>query len=89
MMLNFIRKALTRTVMLPPKRKRGKQAKKLQLPPKDAFVYGFILLLAFFITLCALQALHLLVTGKLSAEIWAGIMTLIGVLVGAFFGGRA
>lgn len=88
-MRKWIRHALTRTVILPAEKKKGKQTRKMQLPPPEALIYGVVLLLVFFIVLSALQALHLLVTGKLSAEIWSGIMVLIGVLVGAFFGGRS
>lgn len=88
-MRDLMRRTLTRTVVLPMKGKRGKQTLKVQLPPSEALVWGCVLLLIFFSALVALQALHLIVTGKLSAEIWAGIMTLVGVFVGAFFGGRA
>ena len=87
-MRDWVRRALTRTFILPTKG-RGKQVKKYQLPPSEALVWGCVILLIFFTALIALQALHLIVTGKFSAEVWGGIMTLIGVFVGAFFGGRA
>jgi len=86
-MINWMRRALTRTIMLPGQ-KRGKQEIKYQLPPSEILVYGVALLMVFFVVLAALQVAHMLILRGWSDAIWAGMMVLMGAFVGAFFGGR-
>lgn len=87
MLLNFIRRALTRTIMLPG-RKRAKQQNKYQLPPRESLVYGITVAIAFFFGLCALQIAHMLILGSWNDAIWAGLTFISGIVLGAFFGGR-
>lgn len=87
-MKGWIRRALTRTIIMPT-RGRGKQAEKYQLPPPEALVWGVVLAIVFFCGFCALQIIHMLAFGSWNSEVWAGIMLIVGIILGAFFGGRA
>ena len=88
-MRDWIRRALTRTVTLQTRGKRAKQAEKVQLPPPEALVWGVLLAIIFFCGFCALQIIHMLKFGAWNSEVWAGMMLIVGIILGAFFGGRA
>lgn len=88
-MRDLMRRALTRTVVLPMKGKRGKQTVKVQLPPGEALVWGCVLLLVFFVALVLLQIAHLLIMRAWNDAVWAGLTLLLGVFVGAFFSKKA
>jgi len=87
-MRDWIRRALTRTVTVRSKGK-GKQTEKYQLPPPEALVWGVVLAIIFFCGFCALQIVHMLAFRSWNSEVWAGMMLIVGIILGAFFGGRA
>lgn len=86
-MLNLIRRLLTRTVILPA-RKRGKQTRKVQITPNEKLVYGCALALVFFVGMVSLQIAHLLVLREWNEGLWAAIAGMVGLIIGFFFGGR-
>jgi len=74
-----IEKVLERT------RKRGK--KTIKEPPSQTLIWIFKLLIVFFIGLVFLEALYIVLTGELNPQIWSGIMTIVGAIIG-LIGGR-
>lgn len=86
-MLNPIRRLLTRTVIIPT-RKKGKQTKKVQVAPNKKLVYGCALALVFFVGMVGLQIAHLLILHEWNEGLWAAITGMVGLIVGFFFGGR-
>ncbi len=71
--------------------KRTKQAEmsQLTLTPSKKLEYGVLLLLSIFVTLAALQGLYLIRTGNFNSEMWGGMLTIIGTVLGTFFGTKA
>jgi len=72
-----IRRALTR--------RRG----QFEIPPSDTVVYGIYFSIAALFCLTTLEAVYILVVGSFNNEILAGIMLIIGTILGAFFGQRS
>lgn len=87
-MRDWIRRALTRTVTLPTKGKRGKKTEKVQVAPSGRLVYGAALALVFFAGMAGLQIAHLIVLREWNEGLWAAIAGMVGLIVGFFFGGR-
>ena len=82
-MVNFIRKAFTRTVSV--RVGRGK-IQQIDLPPNDKVVYGVYFAVIALICLTALEATYIHVLRTFSNEIFAVISLVIGTILGAFFG---
>ena len=72
-----VRKALTQ--------QRG----TLEIPPSDTLVYAIYFSIIALLCLTALQAVHMIVTGRFSSEIFAAITLIIGTILGTFFGQKA
>jgi len=66
-------------------RRRG----QVEIPPDDAVVYAIYFSIAALFCLTTLEAIHILVVGSFSNEIFAAIMLVIGTILGAFFGHKS
>lgn len=76
----MIRKLLERPV------KRGK--KTVKEPPSELVVWVFKMLLVFFIGLLGLEIVYMIIFQEFSTEIWSGIMTVVGAIIGLITGRR-
>lgn len=86
-MLNWIRKALTRTVILSTQGKRDKQTEKLQLPPSEKLVFGFVTALIFLALLVSLQIVHMALIHTWNEKLGITITGMVMLIIGFFFGG--
>jgi len=85
-MRDFIKKALTKRVAVKDPRNEPLQ---LEIPPNQTLLYGIYFALAALITLTLLETTYMLVMHSFNNEILAGIMLIIGTILGAFFGQRS
>jgi len=81
-MRNPIKKALTRRIAAKDQRN---QPIELEIPPNQTLLYGVYFALAALITLTTLETTYMLVFHSFNNEILAGIMLIIGTILGAFF----
>jgi|GEM_PF-1235425 len=88
MIRRFLTKALTRTVTL-PKTGRGKQTVKVQIPPSQTLVYATTVAIIFFAGLLILEVIYMVVFQEFHTSIFSGIMLIVGIVLGAFFGAKS
>ena len=87
-MKNIIKRALTRkTARAAVKDPRNEI--QLEIPPSLKLLYGIYFAVASLIALTILETTYMLVFQSFSNEIFAGIMLIIGTIIGAFFGQRS
>jgi len=84
-MRNLIRRALTRTVLRQSGR-RGKKVVRVEVLPSEGVVFGVCFAVVALVGLFVLEIVHLLVLGCWSSEVFAVITSLVGTVVGVFFG---
>ncbi len=65
---------------------RGKKVEKVEIPPGEALVYGVAVVFLFFFSLVALQIFYMVTFHDWSSDVWNGIMLVLGVVLGFFFG---
>ncbi|MFQ5872065.1 MAG: hypothetical protein ACE5IB_07905 [Candidatus Geothermarchaeales archaeon] len=83
-MLDWLRKALTRTEIRRVRR-RGKKVEKAVVPPNEGLVYGVGLSILFFVTFSVLQVIHILVFQEWNDTIFNAMTFISGSLISAFF----
>ena len=86
MLADFIRKALTKTVVRQVG--GGKKVERIELPPSERLVYGLYFAFLALTALTILEALHIIVLHSFSNEIFSAVSLVIGTILGAFFGQR-
>lgn len=84
-MRNLVRRALTRTVLRQSGR-GGKKLERVELLPSERLVYGVCFVIVALVGLIVLEVVHLLVLRSWSSEVFAAITSLVGAVVGVFFG---
>ena len=82
---SLIRKALTRTVVRRVGR-GGKKVVRVQVLPSEGVVWGVCFVVVALVGLFVLEVVHLLVLRCWSSEVFAVITSLVGAVVGVFFG---
>jgi len=85
-MKDIIKKALTRRITVKDARN---QPVTLEVSPDQKLVYGIYFALAALIALTTLETTYMLVFHSFNTEILAGVMLIIGTILGAFFGQRS
>jgi len=83
-MRSLIRRALTRTVLRQVG--RGKKVVRVEVLPSEGLVYGVCFVVVALVGLFVLEVVHLLVLRCWSSEVFAVITSLVGAVVGVFFG---
>jgi len=85
-MKNPIKQALTRkTALTAIKDPRNETQLTLEIPPSQKLLYGIYFVLASLTALTILETTYMIVFQSFSNEIFAGIMLIIGTILGAFF----
>jgi len=89
-MKNPIKQAFTRkTARATVKDPRNETQLEQEIPPSEKLLYGIYFALASLTALTILETTYMLVFHGFSNEIFAGIMLIIGTIIGAFFGQRS
>jgi len=90
-MRSWLRKTLTKrvTTYIGEGDIRSKKVRMKEVPPSQRLVYGVFFAIASLLCLTALEATYILVLRSFSSEIFGGIMLVVGVILGTFFGVKA
>ena len=80
-----ISKLLTKKILI----KSGEKTTRVEIPPRQAIVYGVIAATTMLALLTALEIAHMALMGSFNAEIFATITLIVGTLLGTFFGQKA
>jgi hypothetical protein len=89
---NFVRRAFTKIILVPcdvdveaktaGRIKRRHSKRQVVVTPSERFVWGMVILVIALVGMIVLEAIHTVVTARLSAE----LLTVISGIVGAFTG---
>jgi len=89
-MKNPIKRALTRkTALTAVKDPRNETQLTLEIPPSQKLLYAIYFAIVSLIALTILETTYMIVFQSFSNEIFAGIMLIIGTIIGTFFGQRS
>jgi len=82
----WLRKALMKRLWLETDTKVSKKVRMKEVPPSEKVVYGVTFAIAALLCLTALEIVYMVVVKQFSSEIFSGIMLVIGIILGTFFG---
>lgn len=87
-MLNWIRKALTKQVVVPAEEERTRAVRMEEIPPSERLVLVIALTIAAIILMTVLEVVHVVYLGVWNSEVFSAITSLAGLVVGALIGAK-
>ncbi len=88
-MLRWIRKALTKQVIVPAEEERTRAIRMEEIPPSKRLVLAVALTMVAMGLMTALEIVHVVFLGVWNSEIFTAISGLAGLVVGTLIGAKA
>jgi hypothetical protein len=94
---NFVRRAFTKIILVPcdvktktaGRMKRRYSKRQVVVTPSERFVWGMVIFVIALVGMIVLEAIHTVVTARLSAEFLTVIGGIVGALTGIIAGQKA
>jgi len=87
-MLSWLRKALTKQVVVPVEEERTRAVRMEEVPPSERLVLVIALTIAAIILMTVLEIVHVVYLGVWNSEIFSAITSLAGLVVGTLIGAK-
>jgi hypothetical protein len=85
-MKDYIKQALTKTIEI---RTAQGNTQQLEITPDKKLLYGMYFALFALVMLTALETTYMIVFQTFNNEIFAGMMLVVGTILGAFYGQKS